>query len=95
MAPCGLPFLLALDVATSRWPADSSAGSPPADPGDEHYQSAVGSATDPWRILPKHCGWTDERGKIYGQANPPSQEWETFLRNEADGIAAARRPLWK
>src|SRR3981189_1243258 len=25
------------------------AGNTPADPRDEHYQSAVGSATDPWR----------------------------------------------
>jgi hypothetical protein len=35
-APCGLPFVLALEVATSWWPANSSAGNTQADPRDEH-----------------------------------------------------------
>src|SRR5712675_1160150 len=49
MAPCGLPFVLALEVATSWWPANSSAGNTQTDPRDEHRQPTVGSATDPWR----------------------------------------------
>src|SRR5258705_2815376 len=48
MAPCGFPFVLALEVAISRWPANSSAGNAQTDPRDEHRQPTVGSATDPW-----------------------------------------------
>src|SRR4029450_1572540 len=69
MAPCGLPFVLALEVAPSLWSANSSAGSTPADPRDKHYQSVVGSATDPWRAAQaRHRDRTDKRGQIYGQA---------------------------
>src|ERR1700710_1106535 len=39
------------------------AGNTPADPRDEHYQSAVGSATDPWRAAQaRHRDRTDKRG---------------------------------
>src|SRR5262249_3322651 len=65
--------VLALEVATSRWSANSSAGGTPADPRDEHYQSAVGSATDPWRAAQaRHRDRTDKRGQIYGQAKKPA-----------------------
>jgi hypothetical protein len=60
-SPCGLPFVLALEVATSWWPANSSAGNTQTDPRDEHRQPTVGSATDPWRAA-RHRDRTDERG---------------------------------
>src|SRR5260370_21370268 len=69
MAPCGLPFVLALEVATSWWPADSSAGNTQTDPRDEHRQPTVGRATDPWRAAQaRHRDRTDQRGQIYAQA---------------------------
>src|SRR5229473_1524079 len=69
MAPCGLPFLLALEVATSGWPANSSAGNTQTDPRDEYRQPTVGSATDPWRAAQaRHRDRTDQRGQMYGQA---------------------------
>src|SRR6266852_451327 len=69
MAPCELPFLLALEVAISGWPANSSAGNTQTDPRDEHRQPTVGSATDPWRAAQaRHRDRTDQRGQIYGQA---------------------------
>jgi hypothetical protein len=63
MAPCGLPFVLALEVAASWWPANSSAGNTQTDPRDEHRQPTVGSATDPWRAAQaRHRDRTDECG---------------------------------
>src|SRR5246127_319953 len=57
MAPCGLPFVLALEVATAWWPATSSAGNTQTDPRDEHGQakrSAVPRVDD---VPPKSCRW--------------------------------------
>src|SRR5271155_3647855 len=69
MAPCGLPFVLALEVTTAWWPAISSAGSTQTDSRDEHRQSAVGSAVDPWRTpQARHRYRTDQRGQVHGQA---------------------------
>ena len=49
------------------------AGDTPADPRDEHCQSAVGSATDPWRApQARHRNRTDQRGQVYGQAKRPA-----------------------
>src|SRR5260370_3559549 len=91
MAPCGLPFVLALEVATSWWSADSTAGNTQIDPRDEHRQPTVGSATDPWRAAQaRHRDRTETSVAKYmaKRRGPPSQGWKTFLRNHADGIAA-------
>src|SRR4029450_6048758 len=90
MAPCGLPFVLALEVATSRWSANSSAGSTPADPRDEHYQSAVGAPRIHGELLKLDIaiGQTSVAKYMAKRRSPPSQGWKTFLRNHADGIAA-------
>src|ERR1700737_3357115 len=69
MAPCGLPFVLALELATSWWSATSSGENTQTGPRDEHRQPTVGSATDPWRAAQaRHRDRTDKRGQIYGQA---------------------------
>ena len=69
----GFPIVLALEVATPWWPADGAAGNTPADPRDEHRQSAVGSAADPWRTAQaRHRYRTDQRGQVYGQAKRPA-----------------------
>ena len=50
-----------------------AAGNTRADPRDEHCQSAVGSATDPWRTAQaRHRYRTDQRGQVYGQAKRPA-----------------------
>src|ERR1700730_1108479 len=73
MAPCGLPFVLALEVATAWWPATSSAGNSPADPRDEHRQPVVGSAENPWRAShPGHGARPDQRRQVYGAEEGPS-----------------------
>ena len=48
VASDGLSAVLALEVALSGWAAKNSGGDPPADPGDEPGQPAVGSTPDPW-----------------------------------------------
>jgi hypothetical protein len=90
MAPCGLPFVLALEVATSWWPANSSAGNTQTDPRDEHRQPTVGSATDHGELLKLDIaiGQTSVAKYMAKRRGPPSQGWKTFLRNHADGIAA-------
>src|SRR6478752_4174170 len=62
----------------------------PADPRDERRQPVVGSAENPWRVAQAwHRDRPDQRRQVYGaEEGPPSQDWKTFLRNHADGIAA-------
>src|SRR5664279_2894901 len=72
------------------WQAYYAARDPPAGPRDEHCQSAVGRAADPWRTAQARDRYrTNERAKyIARRRGPPSQGWKTFLHNHADGIAA-------
>src|SRR5258708_39235698 len=68
MASRWLPIILALEIESAGWQADSSIGDTQVYPPDEHCQSAVGSAADSWRVAyARHRCWTDERGQIYGQ----------------------------
>ncbi len=69
LAPRRLPIVLALEIQTSCRPADCAAGGTQAHPRDEHCQSAMGSATDPWRASQAgHRHRADQRGQVYGQA---------------------------
>ena len=90
MASRWLPFILAMEIETTGWQANSSVGDTQAYPRDEHCQSAVGSASDPWRTpQARHRYRTNQRGQyMVRRRDPPSQGWRTFLRNHADGIAA-------
>src|SRR4030081_2594461 len=90
MASRRLPIILAMEIESAGWQANSSVGDTPADRRDEHCQSAVGSASDPWRAPQARRRYrTDQRGQVHGQATRPAvQGWRTFLRNHADGIAA-------
>src|ERR1019366_8217428 len=55
------------------WQAYCAARDPPAGPRDEHCQSAVGRAADPWRTAQARDRYrTDERGQVYGQAKRPA-----------------------
>src|ERR1700738_2903895 len=88
MASRRLPIILAPKIESAGWQANGSVGDPQAYPRDEHSQSAVGSAADPWRTpQARHRYRTDQRG-MARRRDPPSQGWRTFLRNHADGIAA-------
>src|SRR5207342_1805337 len=73
LAPRRVQIVLALEVSTSWRPTDGAAGNTRVDPRDEHYQSAVGGATDPWRVAQaRDRNWTDQRGQVYGQAKRPA-----------------------
>ena len=79
-----------MEIESAGWQVNGSVGDTQARPRDEHCQSAVGSASDPWRTPQARRRYrTDERGQVHGQATrPAAQGWRTFLRNHADGIAA-------
>src|SRR6266481_8819088 len=69
LASCRVQILLALEVETPGWSADCSGCNTPANPRDEHCQSAVGSAAGPRRASQaRHRYRADERGQVYGQA---------------------------
>src|SRR5580704_14162949 len=73
MASRRLPFILAMEIESAGWQANSSVGDAQAYPRDEHRQSAVGSASDPWRApQARRRYWTDERGQVHGQATRPA-----------------------
>src|ERR1700731_2746422 len=50
MASRWLPIILALEIESAGWQANSSVGDTQPYPRDEHCQSAVGSAADSWRV---------------------------------------------
>src|SRR5258708_24180569 len=78
MAPRRVQIVLALEVETSCWPTNCTAGGTQAHPRDEHCQSAMGSAADPRRVAQaRHRRRTDERGQVYGQ-----KTWPTVARLE-------------
>src|SRR5580700_6101663 len=73
MASRRLPFILAMEIECAGWQANSSVGDTEAYPRDEHCQSAVGSASDPWRTPQARRRYrTDERGQVHGQATRPA-----------------------
>jgi hypothetical protein len=62
LASCRVQVLLALEVTSSFRPTGGSGQNTAADPRDEHCQSAVGSAVDPWRIAQaRHRDRPDQR----------------------------------
>jgi hypothetical protein len=72
-ASCRLQIVLALEVTTSFRPTDGSDRNTAADPRDEHGQSAVGSAADPWRVAQAwHRDRPDQRRQVYGTAKEPA-----------------------
>src|SRR6202035_1208023 len=73
MASRWLPIILALEIESAGWQANSSVGDTQAYPRDGHCQSAVGSAADPWRTpQARHRYRTDQRGQVHGQAKRPA-----------------------
>src|SRR6202162_2699050 len=73
MASRRLPFILALEIESAGWQANGSVADTQAYPRDEHCQSAVGSAADPWRTPQARRRYrTDQRGQVHGQATRPA-----------------------
>src|ERR1700726_2848195 len=73
MASRWLPIILALEIESAGWQANSSVGDTQAYPRDEHRQSSVGSASDPWRTpQARHRYRTNQRGQVHGQARTPA-----------------------
>src|SRR5580704_16962100 len=73
MASRWLLFILAMELESAGWQANSSVGDTQAYPRDEHRQSSVGSASDPWRTPQARRRYrTDQRGQVYGQAKTPA-----------------------
>src|SRR6202007_1206259 len=76
MASRWLPIILALEIESAGWQANGSGGDTQAYPRDEHCQSAVGSAADPWRTPQARRRYrTDQRGQVHGQATRPAPPW--------------------
>src|SRR3984957_13948395 len=73
MASRWLPIILALEIESAGWQANGSVGDTQADPRDEHCQSAVGSAADPWRVAQaRHRDRPVQRRQVHGQAKTPA-----------------------
>src|SRR6202047_3199992 len=73
MASRRLPFILAMEIESAGWQGNSSVGDTQAYPRDEHCQSAVGSASDPWRTPQARRRYrTDQRRQVHGQATRPA-----------------------
>src|SRR6202041_425235 len=73
MASPRLRLILAMEIESAGWQANSSVGDTQAYPRDEHCQFAVGSASDPWRTPQARRRYrTDERGQVHGQATRPA-----------------------
>src|ERR1700730_13931614 len=69
VAPRRVQIVLALEVTRSWWPTNLTDRDTQAYPRDEHCQSAVGSAADPWRTpQARHRCRTDQRCQVHGQA---------------------------
>src|SRR3984893_11452352 len=61
MASRRLPFVLAMEIESAGWQANSCVGDTQADPRDEHCQSAVGGASDPWENSSSSASISDRR----------------------------------
>src|ERR1700731_1226711 len=73
MASRWLPLILAMEIESAGGQGNGSVGDPQAYPRDEHCQSAVGSAADPWRTHQARRRYrTDQRGQVHGQATRPA-----------------------
>src|SRR5713226_8849082 len=73
MASRWLPIILALEIESAGWQANGSVRDTQAYLRDEHCQSAVGSASDPWRTPQARRRYrTDQRGQVHGQATRPA-----------------------
>src|ERR1700741_1378126 len=73
MASRWLPIILALEIKSAGWQANGSAGDTQAYPRDEHGQSSVESASDPWRAPQARRRYrTDQRGQGHGRATRPA-----------------------
>src|SRR5260370_8123634 len=73
MASGRVPITLGLQIESAGWQANSSVGDTQAYPRDEHCQSAVGSASDPWGTPQARRRYrTDQRGQVHGQATRPA-----------------------
>src|ERR1700737_5409448 len=69
MASRWISTILALEIESAGWQTNSSVGDTQAYPRDEHCQSSVGSASDPWRTPQARRRYrTDQRGQVHGQA---------------------------
>jgi hypothetical protein len=69
LASCGIQVVLALEVTTSFRSTDGAGRNTTADPRDEHCESAVGSAADPWRVAQaRHRDRPDHRRQVHSQA---------------------------
>jgi hypothetical protein len=65
--------ILALEIESAGWQAKSFVRDTQAYPRDEHCQSSVGSASDPWRTPQARRRYrTDQRGQVHGQATRPA-----------------------
>src|SRR5262249_53395197 len=68
-----VPSLLALEIATARWPAKGTGGDSPAHSRHERRKPALGSTADPRRSAQAwHRCRADHGGKIHGEEQAAS-----------------------
>src|SRR6202043_2783290 len=66
-------IVLGLAIPNPLRTTDGCGRNTTADPRDEHCQSAVGTASDPWRVAQaRHRDRPDQRRQIHGQAKTPA-----------------------
>jgi hypothetical protein len=90
MASRWLPIVLALEIETAGWPANSSVGDTQAYPRDEPANPLWGAPRIHGELLKIgiEIGQTSVAKYMVRRRDPPSQGWRTFLRDHADGTAA-------
>jgi hypothetical protein len=90
MAPGRPQGVLALEIKEPRRKTDIAAGDTQVDPRHEPCQSFVGAPRIHGELL--KLGIDVEQTSVAKymarRRRPPSQDWKTFIRNHADGIAA-------
>ncbi len=90
LAPCRLPSLLALEIKTTRWPAEDASGDSPAPPRDQYRESVLGCAADPWRTpQARHRCRTNHGCQIHGEGTATAVSGvEDLPAQPPDGIAS-------
>jgi hypothetical protein len=84
VASPGISALLEMEKSAWQWPPGGISGSSHSHPSNERRQPALGSVSHSWGIAEDwNRSVSSDRGQIQVRhRKPPSQTWQTFLRNQ-------------